>query len=58
MPSFKCAKCADLGMNCALEVSVENKDELMEILKGHASRVHNKTVTPDMARQIEEVMKY
>jgi predicted small metal-binding protein len=55
MPSIKSA---DIGVDCAFEVTDENWDEMMQVLLLHAEKAPKmKVVPPDIMHKIQKAIK-
>lgn len=54
----KSAACADLGMDCPGNFTVETEDELMQHLAMHASTAHPELeLTPEVMEQLKGAVK-
>jgi predicted small metal-binding protein len=46
----KHVKCRDAGYDCDFEIYDENEDELVQLVREHASNTHDKEVSSDDVR--------
>jgi Protein of unknown function (DUF1059). len=54
----KSAACADLGMDCPGNFTVETEDELMQHLAMHAGAAHpDLEITPEVMEQLKGIVK-
>jgi predicted small metal-binding protein len=55
---YKQLACRDAGVECEFLVRAETADEVMEVVGGHAVRIHGyKDIPAEMAAQIRSLIK-
>ncbi|MGE5520453.1 MAG: DUF1059 domain-containing protein [Candidatus Dadabacteria bacterium] len=54
---MKTLHCSDAGFDCPAVVTAETEQEVLSIAAEHARVVHGVTVTPEMASQIQALIK-
>lgn len=55
---YKQLACRDAGMDCEFLVRAETDEEVLEVVGGHAMRVHGyKDIPPEMAAQVKSLIK-
>jgi predicted small metal-binding protein len=51
-------KCADVGMDCDFAALADTEEELLELVREHARRVHGiDEVTPDLKRKVLDAVE-
>ncbi|MFZ0184121.1 MAG: DUF1059 domain-containing protein [Nitrosotalea sp.] len=54
----KVFKCADMGFKCAWVGTAKTENELMTLIKDHASKCHDlKEITKDIATKVKSVIR-
>ncbi len=54
---MKTLKCRDAGFDCNQVIRAENNNEILIQAAQHAKEVHHLDITPEMARQVEALIK-
>ena len=55
---YKQMGCRDAGYECDFQVRAETEDEVMEVVGGHAKRVHGMAdIPPEAVAQIKALIK-
>lgn len=51
-------KCADVGMDCDFAALADTEEELLELVREHARRVHGiEEVTPELKRKVMDAVE-
>lgn len=51
-------KCADVGMDCDFAALADSEEELLELVREHARRVHGiEEVTPELKRKVLDAVE-
>lgn len=51
-------KCADVGMDCDFAALADTEEELLELVREHARRVHGiEEVTPELKRKVLDAVE-
>lgn len=54
----KTLSCSDLGNDCDFAALADTEQELMELVREHAARVHGvEEMTPELREQVQEAMQ-
>ena len=55
---YKQIGCRDAGYECDFQVRAETEDEVLEVVGGHAKRIHGMAnIPPETAAQIKKLIK-
>lgn len=54
---MKVLKCRDAGFDCNQEIRAKSEDEILQQAAEHARKVHGVEITPEMARQVQGLIK-
>ena len=54
---MKTLHCSDAGFNCSGVIQAETTEEILSQAAQHAKEVHGVTVTPELAKQLEQLIK-
>ena len=54
---MKTLHCADAGFDCIAVIQADTDEEVLTQAAEHALTVHGTTVTPEMAQQIQALIK-
>ncbi len=57
MAQVKVDRCHDLGFDCDAVVRSESEEELMAQVSDHAQKVHDVTVTDEIANQVRTAIR-
>ena len=55
---YKQISCSDIGPGCEFQVRAETEDEVLEVVSGHAKRMHGYTeFPPETLAQVRSLVK-
>ena len=54
---MKTLRCSDAGFDCEGELQAETEEEILSQAQAHALEAHNVEVTPEMAAQIQTLIR-
>lgn len=54
---MKTLRCRDAGFDCEGVIQAANEEEVLSQAAAHAQAVHNVQVTPELAEQIQTLIK-
>jgi predicted small metal-binding protein len=54
---MKTLKCSDAGFDCNQVIRAENDNEILQQAAQHAKEAHGVNITPEMARQVQGLIK-
>jgi predicted small metal-binding protein len=54
---MKTLKCRDAGFDCNQVIRAENDNEILQQAAQHAKEAHGVNITPEMARQVQGLIK-
>jgi predicted small metal-binding protein len=54
---MKVLKCRDAGFDCNQVIRAESENEILQQAAEHAKKVHGVEITPEMARQVQGLIK-